>query len=96
LVAMLERTKTANRDIFDVWYFLKNNWPINREIVEKRTKLPFREYLKKCVKFIESVTDRGILHGTGELLDEKQKAWVKIHLKKDVVFLLKVRIEQEE
>ena len=26
LVAMLERAKTANRDIYDVWFFLKNNW----------------------------------------------------------------------
>jgi predicted nucleotidyltransferase component of viral defense system len=95
LVAMLERAKTANRDLYDVWFFLKNHWPINKDIVEKRTKLPFREYLKKCVKFIESVTNRGILQGMGELLDEKQKAWVKTHLKKDAAFLLKVRIEQD-
>jgi len=95
LVAMLERAKTANRDLYDVWFFLKNHWPINKDIVEKRTKLPFREYLKKCVKFIESVPDRGILQGMGEILDEKQKAWVKTHLKKDAAFLLKVRIEQD-
>jgi len=31
----------------------------------------------------------------GELLDEKQKAWAKANLKKDVVFLLKVTFENE-
>lgn len=74
LAAMIERGKTANRDIFDVWFFLKNNWPVNRDIVETRTKMAFREYLKNCVRFIESASQRGILHGMGELLDEKQKA----------------------
>jgi predicted nucleotidyltransferase component of viral defense system len=96
LVAMLERTKTANRDVFDVWHFLKNRWPINKKIVGERTKMEFRDYLKKCVKFVESMSDRGILAGMGELVDAKQKAWVKANLKKDTAFLLKVRLEQEK
>jgi hypothetical protein len=32
----------------------------------------------------------------GELLDEKQKAWAKTNLRKDTVFLLNVRLEQEK
>lgn len=96
LAAMIERGKTANRDIFDVWFFLKNNWPVNRDIVETRTEMAFKEYLEKCVKFIESASHRGILHGMGELLDEKQKAWVKANLIKDAAFLLKVRLAQEK
>ncbi len=44
LVAMFERIGAANRDIFDVWFFLKNEWPINQEIVEKRTHRPFKEF----------------------------------------------------
>jgi len=93
LVAVLERTKTANRDVYDIWYFLKNRWPINIEIVEKRTGMNFKDYLKKCIEFVESLSDRNILSGMGELLDEKQKAWAKTHLRKDTVFLLKVRLE---
>ena len=85
LVAMLERTKTANRDVFDVWHFLKNRWPINKEIVEQRTKLSFKDYLRKCVKFVESLSDRAILTGIGELIDAKQKSWIKANLKKDTV-----------
>ena len=96
LAAMIERGKTANRDIFDVWFFLKNNWSVNRDIVETRTKMAFKEYLEKCVRFIESASQRGILHGMGELLDEKQKAWVRTNLIKDAAFLLKVRLAQEK
>lgn len=94
LVAVLERTKTANRDVYDIWYFLKNRWPINKEIVEKRTGINFKDHLKECIAFVESLSDRNILSGMGELLDEKQKAWAKIHLRKETVFLLKVRLEQ--
>ena len=96
LVAVLERVKTANRDVYDIWHFLKNRWPLNTEIVEIRAKTSFKDHLKKCIEFVESLGDRSILSGMGELLDEKQKAWAKSHLRKDTVFLLKVRLEQEE
>ena len=96
LVAVLERTKTANRDIYDIWHFLKNRWPISKEIVEKRTGLNFKDYLNKCIEFIDSFSDRNILSGMGELLNEKQKAWAKTNLRKDTIFLLKVRLEQEK
>ena len=96
LVAVLERAKTANRDVYDIWHFLKYRWPINKEIVEKRAKMNFTEHLKKCIEFVESLSDGNILSGMGELLDEKQKAWARTHLRKDTVFLLKVRLEQEK
>ncbi len=96
LVAVLERTKIANRDVYDIWYFLKNRWPINKEIVENRTGINFKDHLKKCIAFVESLSDRNILSGMGELLDEKQEAWAKIHLRKETVFLLKVRLEQQK
>ena len=95
LVALLERAKIANRDIFDVWFFLKNNWPVNQEMVEKRTKISFPKYLTKCIAFVESLRGRSILAGMGELLNAKQKIWAKAHLQKDVLFLLKIRLEQE-
>ena len=95
LVAMLERKKTANRDVYDVWHFLKNRWPVNKQIVEKRTRMSFKDYLRKCLAFVESLNDRNILAGMGELLDEKQKTWARANLKKDTIFLLKIRLEQE-
>lgn len=96
LVAMLERKETANRDIFDVWFFLKNNWEINKEIAEKRTGMKFKEYLKKCIEFIDKLSEKNILAGMGELLDEKTKSWAKRSLKKDVLFLLKLKLENEK
>lgn len=95
LVALTERGKTANRDIYDIHFFLKNNWEINKEIVEKRTQMQFKEYLEKCIKFVEGIPERGILSGMGELLDEKQKNWAKTNLKKDTLFLLKLKLENE-
>ncbi len=89
LIAMLERKKTANRDIFDVWFFLKNIWPINRDIVERRAGIKFTEYLKRCIDFVEKLHDKNILAGIGELLDEKQKSWAGKNLKSDTLFLLK-------
>jgi len=96
LVAVLERVKTANRDVYDIWYFLKNRWPINKEIVEKRTGMNFKDHLKTCIQFVESLSDRNMLSGMGELVDDKQKAWIKTNLRKDTIFLLKVRLEQEK
>lgn len=95
LVAMFERMGRANRDIFDVWFFLKNNWPINKGIVEKRTGMTFKDFLGKCIDSLEKMPDRGILAGMGELLEEKQKIWVKTNLRKDTIFLLKVMLEHE-
>lgn len=95
-VAMFERMGKANRDIFDVWFFLKNNWPINKEIVEKRTGMTFKDFLGKCIGSLEKIPDRGILAGMGELLEEKQKIWVKTNLRQDTIFLLKVLLEHEK
>jgi len=95
LMALLERKRTANRDLYDLWFFLKNHWEINPAIVEKRSGLKFRSYLKKAIGFIGKYNDEYILQGIGELLDEKQKAWVKANLKSDLLFLLKLRLESE-
>ena len=96
LVAMIERNKTANRDIYDVHFFLSNNWGINKGIVEKRTEMKFADYFKKCIEFVKNISDSGVLFGMGELINEKQKVWVKINLKKDTLFLLKLRLENEK
>jgi len=95
LMAMYERLGKTNRDIYDVWFFLKNNWPINKEIVEKRAGTDFNDFLKRCVSSLEKMSNQNILSGMGELLDEKQKVWVKENLKKDTVFLLKLKLENQ-
>lgn len=93
MVAMYERMGSANRDIFDTYFFLKNNWPINEQIIVKRTQLSMSQFLTKCIQELESLTDRHILDGLGELLDVKQKAWVKKSLRSETIFLLKLKLE---
>lgn len=90
LVAMYERLGKTNRDIYDVWFFANQRWPINKKIVEQRTKKPFKEFLSTCIVKLEKLPDRNILAGMGELLDAKQKVWVKAKLKAETIFLLKV------
>jgi predicted nucleotidyltransferase component of viral defense system len=94
LVAMHERMGSANRDIFDVWFFLKHRWPVNQAIVELRTKMSFRDFVHVCITELEKLGQRRILHGIGELVDAKQKAWIKEHLIEETIFLLKLLVEK--
>ncbi|MDZ7611988.1 MAG: nucleotidyl transferase AbiEii/AbiGii toxin family protein [Candidatus Moranbacteria bacterium] len=94
-IAMLERKKEANRDIFDVWFFLKHNWPLNKTTIEERTGLGMKKFLEKCIQKLEKKTNRNILDGMGELLDEEQKKWAKENLLNDTIFLLKISKENE-
>lgn len=96
LVAMVERIGRTNRDIYDVRHFLEKDWPINRAIVESRTGLSFKNFLRQGIGLLEKMGDRRILAGMGELLSEKQKAWAKANLRKDTIFLLKVLLEAQE
>ena len=89
LSALTLRSETAMRDIYDIWFFAKSNWDINADVVKARTKKDFKDHLSDCIAIIEQVKDNQILQGLGELLSEKEKAWVKNHLRKEVVFLLK-------
>ena len=96
LMAMLERVGKTSRDIYDVWYFLKNNWSINKEIVERRSGVSFKEALQKCAQEMEKIKDRNLLVGLGESLTDPQKDWARAKLKSETIFLLKVRMEDEK
>ncbi|MBU2037192.1 nucleotidyl transferase AbiEii/AbiGii toxin family protein [Patescibacteria group bacterium] len=90
LAALTLRNETAMRDIYDIHYFAKNNWDINAEEIREMTGKTTKEYLADCLAFIEKVKDNQILRGLGELVDgEKEKAWIRAHLKADAVFMLK-------
>ena len=89
LVALTDRKKTAMRDLFDIYYFFSQGWEINEEIIKLKTGLSLKEYLSKCIEFIEQLSDRHILEGLGELVNNKQKDWIRNSLKKDTIFLIK-------
>ncbi|SYZ71963.1 conserved hypothetical protein [Candidatus Zixiibacteriota bacterium] len=93
LMAMQERIGRTSRDIYDVWFFLEHNWPINKEIVEERAKMPFARVLEKSIAALEKTSDRSILQGVGELLDRSQKDWARAKLRTETIFLLRMRLE---
>jgi predicted nucleotidyltransferase component of viral defense system len=93
LMAMHERIGKTSRDIYDVWFFLQRRFPINKGIVEERSKMTFAELLRTCVGQLEKMNNRHILDGVGELLTASQKDWAKAKLRQDTISLLKLRLE---
>jgi len=90
LAALTNRKTVAMRDIYDVWFFAKNNWDINVEALKARTGKTIKEHIAECILVIEAIKDNEILRGLAELLpDEKAKAWVKTSLREETIFLLK-------
>jgi predicted nucleotidyltransferase component of viral defense system len=95
LMAMCERVGKTSRDVFDVYFFYKQGWDINTELVERRANMPFGQLLEKCIELLEKMDNRHILDGLGELLSEPQKDWSRNKLKSETIFLLKVALGNE-
>ncbi|MEI6304400.1 MAG: nucleotidyl transferase AbiEii/AbiGii toxin family protein [Candidatus Taylorbacteria bacterium] len=95
LMAMLERVGKTSRDIFDVQYFAKNSWPINRTIIENRSGVSYRQTLDKCIVLLESMDNKHILDGLGELLTDSQKDSARAKLRPDTIFQLKLMLSSE-
>jgi len=90
LMAMLERMDSTSRDIYDVWYFLKNRTAINEEIVEKRSNQSFNDVVQLSIKKLEKIEKRNILIGLGELLSPNQKDWARAKLIEETIAYLKL------
>ncbi|MBI4975701.1 nucleotidyl transferase AbiEii/AbiGii toxin family protein [Candidatus Peregrinibacteria bacterium] len=89
LAALTTRSETAMRDIYDIYYFAKKNPTIIHEIIKIRTDKKTKQYLADCIKTVEKVKDSQVLQGLGELINEKEKSWIKNNLKKETIFILK-------
>ena len=89
LCALLDRNSITNRDIFDSWFFLQKQTPINIKIVEYRMDIPFSEYVQKCIEQLESMSDKGLMQGLGELMDSKMKKFVQSKMRSETIGLLK-------
>lgn len=96
LMAMHERVGKTSRDIYDVWFFLKNNWPINKEIVGQRSGKTFKEILQITAEQLEKMDNKHVLDGLGDFLTEPQKDWARAKLRTEAIFLLKARMESEK
>lgn len=90
LAALLTRKKFATRDMFDLWFFLKENWQINEEFLREKSGLSSAQALKKAQPLVKRVKPTELLAGLGELLDNKQKSWVKEKLQDELIFYLRL------
>ena len=88
LCALLDRSSVTNRDIFDCWFFMEKRTPINKYIVEDRMKMPLTEYLQLCIDLLESMNDKGLLQGLGELMDSSMKKFVQTKMRSETISLL--------
>ncbi len=93
LTALIDRRYPAARDCFDVWYLLSQHWEINFELIEKRLQLTPEETLTKAINLVEKQDKSFFLQGLGELIDENKKPWVRDHLRKELLFELRLARE---
>lgn len=89
LCALLDRNTVTNRDIFDCWFLMNKHIPVNKTIVEKRMNISLAAYLEKCIDKMESLKNRSLLQGIGELIDEDMKNFVHQHLKTETIILFR-------
>lgn len=78
----------TNINFFDLWFLMQKKTPLNQTIVETRTELPLATYIKKCIEKLEGMSDRGMLNGLGELMDEEMKKFVRYKLRSETISLL--------
>jgi len=91
LVATFERECKANRDIFDVYFFLDKNREINERIIETRTGMDSIKLINELIKMLKNKSNSRILSGLGDLVDDKMKKWIKKNLLKETIFLLTLK-----
>lgn len=88
LCALLDRNEITGRDVFDCWFFLNAQTPINANIVESRMEMPLQEYIQHCIDTLEQVSDKTIMNGLGELTDGETKKFAKTKLRKETISLM--------
>ncbi len=90
LCALLDRKVFTSRDVFDVYFYMKGQTPVNKQIVELRMQMSFEEYLDACIERIAKMNTKKLLDGIGELVDETQKSFVCNKLKQECLQFLKM------
>ncbi len=89
LCALLDRNILTNRDIFDCWFFMDKQTPVNKNIIEFRMEMSYAVYLQKCIDTLESMSDKGLLQGLGELMDADLKNFVRTKMRTETIRLLR-------
>lgn len=96
LVAATDREKIANRDICDIYFFFRNLFPVNEWVILERTGKNLHEYLVYLLDFLETKMEKkNILQGLGEVLDAKQKSFVKEKLLDELKGIIAFKIQTD-
>ena len=94
LCAITDRRQMVNRDLYDAFFMFKNNFEINEKVVYARTNKTVKEYLIDLIPFIQKNANvHDILQGLCELVDDKQKDWIREKLLSELVFNIQLHIE---
>ena len=90
LCALLTRKSFAARDLFDLWFFLKEGWNFDKKAIRDTLDISLSDALAKAVIKVEKVGRNQLLHGLAEFVDEKKKVWIREKLKSELLFQLKL------
>lgn len=93
LVALTERN--TNRDIYDVYFFFKNNFDISNDIIFERTWKTKKELFEIIIEKLKKLwKNYKILDWLWEVLkDEKHKNFIKTKLIKELIWILSFKID---
>lgn len=92
LMALINRTHEANRDVFDMWYFLKNGMEVDKELFEMETGISLTEGWEKAKNRISGLKKNELLFGLGDLLDNSMKETVKKQMVDDLKWEIEARL----
>jgi len=95
LVTIADRKNLANRDLFDIHYFLSSQYAgeINYDIIKRKTGKEANKFYLQLLGFINSIKPDSVLTGLGELLTPSQKVWAKTKLIEELRGLIQRQIE---
>ena len=95
LVAVTERGILANRDLFDIHYFLglPEASQINYQIIKHRTGKDPKEFYLFLLEYLDKINSKSILSGLGEVLTDSQKDWAKAKLIIEIKGLVQRQID---
>ena len=89
LCALLDRSSVINRDIFDCWFFMSRQTPVNPIVIEQRMGKTLSDYLQECIDTIDNLPNKSLLDGLGELVNPELKTFVRNKLRNETLTMLK-------
>lgn len=95
MIALKERKVLANKDIYDVNYFLKSKYisQVDFNHLKVVTGMNAGDYLEELKEYLIKNKPRNILNGLGEVVDTGQKKWIKDNLFDETLQLLQMVID---